>query len=455
MENEEDYQRVLSFLSQLQSLRDRLDEREVLKAYSEAAKQIVLQFEKCALELELRKDHLLKVMDSKLQEQKIFIQLQQCEIDTKIEGCKRILEGSNFLYESNREIALSTWKEATSLAYPKIEEGLIEVEFSPTLVPAITSYGKVNVDIRHITSNKAGYVTTLTNLDREAQVFSPSAIQFNPLDESLFVCDSSSNTIKRLLLKAETILASKDVCKLRSLGGIAFHHRNNIGYVVDKYSHTIKKLATSWMGIRTESFAGKGQTGYQDGTGTGALFNSPSDITVNQLSGDIYVSDLGNHNIRKITPQGVVTTIAGSGKAVISDGIGKLAQFKEPTGITFCDKTQSLYVCDFNKIRLISLTTAEVTTIPGEFKSPFGLVAIPDGTLLLSLFAEHKIMKIVPQGGGSYESSILVGSKEGNANGTPETCKLNGPAGITYDERTNTCYVADFGNRCIRKFSLV
>ena len=134
----------------------------------------------------------------------------------------------------------------------------------------------------------------------------------------------------------------------------------------------------------------------------------------------------------------------------------------------------------------------EVKTIPNYFRSPYGLTALADGIVLVASFATHQILKIVPQGilirlfslspllpcysvaslslfsfspffphfnlrteNEKYEVIAIIGSVEGKEDGSPEKCRLNGPTGITYDERTNTCYVSDFGNHCIRKFSLL
>jgi NHL repeat len=56
---------------------------------------------------------------------------------------------------------------------------------------------------------------------------------------------------------------------------------------------------------KKDTVAGNGSAGNKDGTGSNATFNSPNDITINQKTGDVYVSDLGNHCLRKVSPQGI------------------------------------------------------------------------------------------------------------------------------------------------------
>ena len=130
-------------------------------------------------------------------------------------------------------------------------------------------------------------------------------------------------------------------------------------YVADNGNDLIRKVTPSGQ-VRT--LAGNGRPGKSDGTGSAASFNSPFGIAID-ANGNLYVADSGNNLIRKITPSGTVTTIAGSGAKGANDGAGSTASFNTPSGIAI-DKLGNIYVADENnnKIRKIS-PTGVVTTI--------------------------------------------------------------------------------------------
>ena len=129
--------------------------------------------------------------------------------------------------------------------------------------------------------------------------------------------------------------------------GIAIDASGNL-YVVERDNHCIRKVTPS--GIVT-TVAGSGKAGFADGTGAAAQFNSPRCIVMDDL-GNFYVADSRNHCIRKVTPQGVVTTIAGGGVSGFSDGTGTAARFNGPTGIAIDRRSADLYVADSGNHRI-------------------------------------------------------------------------------------------------------
>ncbi len=140
---------------------------------------------------------------------------------------------------------------------------------------------------------------------------------------------------------------------------VAVDEEGNV-YVADTNNHRIRKITSAG---ETTTLAG-GTQGDANGTGGDAQFNYPYGVTVG-ADGNIYVADTHNHQVRKITPQGVVTTFAGS-TGGYNDATGTDAQFYYPTGITG-DKNGNLYVADKDNNKIRKITSAGVvTTLAGS-----------------------------------------------------------------------------------------
>jgi Fe-S cluster assembly iron-binding protein IscA len=228
-------------------------------------------------------------------------------------------------------------------------------------------------------------------------------------------------------------------------------------YVADRGNHRIRKIVIDNGTVTT--LAGS-STGYADNaTGTSASFDTPYGITTDGTN--LYVTDHGNHRIRKIViDNGTVTTLAGSSSGN-TDATGTSASFNYPTGIT-TDGT-NLYVSDQSnqRIRKIVISTGVVTTLAGSgsqglgdhptgtsasFKYPNEITT--DGTnLYVADQSNHRIRKIVIDNG---TVTTLAGSSIGYAdNATGTSASFSEPFGITTDG-TNL-YVSDPGNHRIRK----
>ncbi|MCG2792972.1 MAG: T9SS type A sorting domain-containing protein [Weeksellaceae bacterium] len=237
--------------------------------------------------------------------------------------------------------------------------------------------------------------------------------------------------------------------------GVAADASGNV-YVADYLNNRIRKITPA--GVVT-TLAGS-TLGNTDGTGAAAHFNNPTGIAVD-ASGTVYVADTYNHKIRKITPQGEVTTLAGSTQGY-ADGTGTLAQFYNPIGVAV-DASGNLYVADYanHKIRKVT-SSGVVTTLAGstagytdgtgtatKFNYPAGVAVDTSGNVYVADTFNHKIRKITSAG----VVTTVAGSTQGYADGTGTAAQFKSPYGVAVDASGNV-YVADYGNNRIRKITV-
>ena len=177
------------------------------------------------------------------------------------------------------------------------------------------------------------------------------------------------------------------------------------------------------------TLAGSGSAGFGDGTGFGASFKDPSALAVDTV-GNVYVADTQNNRIRKITPAGVVSTLAGSGVAGFSDGKGKSARFKSPTGIAL-DSSGNVYVADSGNNRLRKITPAGVVTTlwsstDSKFK-PYGVALDSSGNIYVADKQNNKIHKITIPVFPSANMVRVAGGK------LPKSSKLAGQVVASFE----------------------
>ncbi len=153
-------------------------------------------------------------------------------------------------------------------------------------------------------------------------------------------------------------------------------------------NHTIRKITPA--GAVTTLAGTATKPGSADGTGAAAQFYNPSGVATDP-AGNIYVSDTNNHTIRMITPSGTVTTLAGTaGIYGIADGIGGAAQFGNPLDLT-TDTAGNLYVADSDHGTIRKITpSAVVTTVVGvPDQTGFaqgalpGVIGVPRGVAII------------------------------------------------------------------------
>jgi sugar lactone lactonase YvrE len=307
---------------------------------------------------------------------------------------------------------------------------------------------------------------------KEGAVFGGlNTITFGP-DGNIYVADTGSHLIRKVTPAGivTTLAGNPGVygfadgtgtnAKFYTPSGLAFGPDGNL-YVADSSNHCIRKVTLA--GVVTTIAGNQGVNGYADGTGTDALFNGPWALTVD-ASGDIYVADLYNQRIRKVTPAGVVTTVAGSGVAGFADGTGTDAQFFYPYDVAV-NASGDIYVAEqaSSLIRKIS-PAGVVTTFAGStyggangtgtdatFAYPQGLAVDASGNIYVADTSNHSIRKITPEGVVTrLAGSDVVGGTPAYADGTGTDAKFSYPTGLTV-AANGDIYVADSGNSLIRK----
>jgi len=240
--------------------------------------------------------------------------------------------------------------------------------------------------------------------------------------------------------------------------GVALDGNGNV-YVADANNNMIRKITSA--GVVT-TLAGSVPPGAADGTGAAASFRTPTGVAVDG-NGNVYVADANNNMIRKITAAGVVTTLAGSVSPGSADGTGAAASFAYPSGVAV-DGNGNVYVADnvYNLIRKIT-PAGVVTTLAGNvsggsadgtgsaasFASPSGVAVDGNGTVYVADLANSLIRKITPTG---VVTTLAGNVNPGFADGTGSAASFNEPAGVAVDGNGNV-YVADCANYSIRKIT--
>jgi len=225
-------------------------------------------------------------------------------------------------------------------------------------------------------------------------------------------------------------------------------------------------IANGDFGYKFSLFAGMtGVSGADNGTGAAASFNGPHAIAADR-QGNLYVADTANHLIRKITPMAEVSTFAGlAGVMGTNDGIGSAARFYQPEGVCV-DAKGNVFVSEIGNQTIRKITPAGVvTTVAGlwgvagtndgngnaaRFQTPVTVQVDDDGFLYVGDYNNHTIRKITPAG----DVSTLAGLADvsGTQNGPAAEARFNHPHTCLPDNHGNV-YIADLGNYAVRKIS--
>lgn len=293
-----------------------------------------------------------------------------------------------------------------------------------------------------VKTQPAGQICTITN--------GSGTVRAN-VTNVLVTCGSADRTYS----KVSTFLSATGN-PLSNAEGIAINAAGDM-YLADMMSHRILKVSSAGV---VSTFAGSGALGSANGNAADASFHYPLGVALDS-AGNVYVADKGNHMIRKVTPEGVVSNLAGTTTSGSTDGSGSDARFNGPSGIAV-DASGMIYVADGynNMIRKITpqgvVTTLAGSTTAGSangagtgasFNFPRGIAVDGAGNVLVADTWNNMVRKITKEG---VVSTLAGSTTAGKLNGTGTAATFSGPYGLALDAGGNL-YVADSSNNLIRK----
>lgn len=246
--------------------------------------------------------------------------------------------------------------------------------------------------------------------------------------------------------------------------GVAVDSAGNI-YVADTGNHSIRKIDT---GGNVTTIAGDGTSGFVNGTGSAARFNSPRGVAIDNL-GRVFVADTGNHAVRRIDTNGAVTTVAGDGTAGSTDSPG--ARFSGLAGIAVDGAQLYVYIADTNNHRIRRLDgNNTVITLAGldrgfkdgsasqsRFADPVGMAVDGAGHVIVAETTNSLVREIDPVLAINAQPNAvytLAGTGErGSTDGAGNVAKFNKPSGVAVTT-SSAVIVADTSNHTLRKLLL-
>lgn len=349
----------------------------------------------------------------------------------------------------------------------------------PTYIKDFLKDTKVFKNVSYLVAEPSDYPPgSLENGDGGAPIFAvfndPSGIYVDS-EGIIFICERRAHRVRMISDGKITTLAGNGrkgysgdhikatIARLDYPEGIIGDSLGNI-YVADSQNQRIRKISPNGM---ISTVAGTGDQGYSGdgGLAINARLNTPFDICIG-TSGCIYIADWGNHAIRKVSPDGIITTIAGTGQPGFSGdgGAATDAMLKGPYGLGI-DRMNNLYIADSgnNRVRKVD-TLGIITTIAGNgkagysgnngpaidamFNSPQDILITPSQEIVVNDEHNHCIRKISRS--GIIKSFIGTGKPGFSGDGGPAgMANLNDPEYLWLDSMGNL-FLSDGDNNRIR-----
>ena len=368
---------------------------------------------------------------------------------------------------------------AVQQANPPVDQAVIHymmrhtavIAPQPNPLPSVSNTSALNI------TTLAGQVGVIGYADGpgiQAQFHLPNNVAVDKTG-NVYVADTANNVIRKIapngivstLAGAAGSHGSADgtggTARFWAPFGIAVDGSGNV-YVADTGNNTIREITGN--GIVSTLAGLADHPGDKDGIGSNARFRNPWSVAVDGL-GNMFVADMSNDTIRKITPTGVVTTLAGQpGKSGNADGFGSGARFNNPFAVAV-DNADNVYVSDSanNTIRKIAPGGMVVTLagLPGyagstdgkgddaRFLNPQGLAVDGAGNIYVADTGNSVIRKMTPT--GKVTTLLSPAGTNDAADKTAGNVRLNNPGGVAVDDAGNI-YVADTNNHCVRKMLL-
>ncbi|MBD1365073.1 cadherin-like beta sandwich domain-containing protein [Mucilaginibacter sp. ZT4R22] len=350
-------------------------------------------------------------------------------------------------------IAAAGFAQAPDISYPSPQVFVLGKAIT-NLAPTNSGGAVPNTAYSEVTTlagnGTAGFVD---NTGLAARFDSPYAIA-SDASGNIYVADYGNNAIRKITPAG--VVTTVPTSGLSSPAGIAVDAAGNI-YIADTGNQLIKMVTPA--GVVT-IIAGNGSPGAVNGPALTASFSNPQDVAVDLL-GNIYVADFNNNQIRKISA-GVVSVLAGSGSSGLANGAPATARFKNPFGVAV-DAAGNVYVADFNNSAIRKVTPGGVvSTLAGNgtagfanangtaarFSNPGDIAVDANGNVYVTDSYNSLVRKITPAG-----NVTTFAGNNGNfdrVDGIGTNAVFGFPLGITIDPAGNL-YTSDNGTHAIRK----